>query len=65
MFDLFEPGSIAQALATLPEFLWEASLAVYLTVKGFQASSPILDGSRNAAVHMGWPTVAATPSSTG
>jgi hypothetical protein len=32
----------AQAIATVPEFLWELSLGIYLTVKGFKAS-PILD----------------------
>jgi hypothetical protein len=31
-----------QAIATVPEFLWELSLGVYCTVKGFRPSSPIL-----------------------
>jgi hypothetical protein len=38
-----------QGLATIPEGLWELSLGVYCTVKGFRPSSPILrDGSREA-----------------
>jgi hypothetical protein len=37
---------VAQFLATVPEILWEASLGVYLTVKGFKRSSPLLDATR-------------------
>ncbi|GAA2153637.1 hypothetical protein GCM10009844_38320 [Nocardioides koreensis] len=41
-------GSAAQALATIPEFLWELSLGIYLVAKGFRPS-PILAeaGSRS------------------
>jgi hypothetical protein len=45
VFDVIEPGSAGQAIATIPEFLWELSLGVYLTVKGFRPSSRILGGS--------------------
>jgi len=38
LFGLFEPGSAPQALATAPEFVWELSLGIYLTVKGFKSS---------------------------
>ncbi len=31
-----------QALATVPEFLWELFLGIYCTFKGFRPSSPIL-----------------------
>ncbi|MGH3054940.1 MAG: DUF4386 domain-containing protein [Gaiellaceae bacterium] len=31
-----------QGIATIPEFVWELSLGVYCTVKGFRPSSPIL-----------------------
>ncbi len=43
----FDEGGTAQAIATIPEFLWELSLGIWLTVKGFN-SSPILpaDGDR-------------------
>jgi hypothetical protein len=37
-----EAGSSAQALATAPEFAWELSLGLYLAVKGFRPSSPLL-----------------------
>jgi hypothetical protein len=47
LFDVFEQGGTGQGIATIPEFLWELSLGIYLTVKGFKPS-PILDtvGSR-------------------
>ena len=43
----FDEGGTAQAIATIPEFLWELSLGIWLAVKGFN-SSPILpaDGGR-------------------
>ena len=39
LFDVIEPGSAAQAVATIPEFLWELSLGIYLLVKGFKPAS--------------------------
>ena len=42
LFDVIEPGGSAQAIATIPEFFWELSLGIYLIVKGFKSSSPIL-----------------------
>ncbi len=42
LFNVIEPGSSAQALATIPEFFWELSLGIYLIVKGFKTSSPLL-----------------------
>jgi hypothetical protein len=55
MFGAFDAGSAAQAIATIPEILWEASLGIYLTVKGFKKSSAVLAttpraGLRAAAV---------------
>ena len=44
LFDVFEYGGTGQAIATIPEFLWELSLGIYLTVKGFKPS-PILSGN--------------------
>ena len=41
MFDLIDAGSVAQGIATIPEFLWELGLGLYLTFRGFRAS-PIL-----------------------
>jgi hypothetical protein len=42
MFDAIERGGAVQAIATLPEALWELSLSIYCIVKGFRLSSPIL-----------------------
>ncbi|MDX6643277.1 MAG: hypothetical protein QOD76_1239 [Solirubrobacteraceae bacterium] len=46
VLDVIGRGSAAQGIATVPEFLWELSLGIYLTVKGFKPS-PILDEARN------------------
>jgi len=42
LFDLWDNGGTVQALATIPEFIWELSLGIYCTVWGFRRSSPIL-----------------------
>ena len=42
LFNVIEPGSSVQAIATIPEFFWELSLGIYLIVKGFKTSSPLL-----------------------
>lgn len=39
----FEAGSLPQALATIPEIAWEASLGIYLTFKGFRPSPILLE----------------------
>jgi hypothetical protein len=51
LFDLYEPQSAAQFLLLLPEIVWEASLGIYLAVKGFKSAAPILRdrGERMAA----------------
>jgi hypothetical protein len=41
VLDVIDKGSVAQGIATVPEFFWELSLGIYLTVKGFKPS-PIL-----------------------
>jgi hypothetical protein len=38
LFDLFEAGGTVQSIATIPEFLWELSLGIYLTVTGVRPS---------------------------
>ena len=38
LFGVFEQVSLPAAIATIPEFLWELSIGVYLVVKGFQPS---------------------------
>jgi hypothetical protein len=42
LFGAIQPGSGLQVLATVPEFFWELSLGIYLIVKGFKPSSPVL-----------------------
>ena len=38
LFGVFAAGSAWQAIATIPEFIWELSLGIYLIVKGFKPS---------------------------
>lgn len=42
-------GSAVQAIATVPEFLWELALGIYLTVNGFRAC-PILTDATGGVV---------------
>ena len=42
LFGLWTVTSVWHALATAPIFLWELSLGVWLLVKGFNPSSPVL-----------------------
>ena len=42
MFGIADPGGPLQGIATIPEALWELSLGIYCTVKGFRPESPIL-----------------------
>jgi Domain of unknown function (DUF4386) len=42
LFDAWDAGGTVQALATIPEFLWELSLGIYAAVWGFKRDSPIL-----------------------
>ena len=42
LFDLADQGGALQGIATIPEALWELSLGIYCTLKGFRPSSPIL-----------------------
>jgi hypothetical protein len=47
LFDLFQQGGTGQGIATIPEFLWELSLGIWLTFKGFNRS-PILEPTYQA-----------------
>lgn len=38
VLDIFSRGGTAQAIATVPEFIWELSLGIYPLVKGFKTS---------------------------
>ena len=55
LFGAIDAGSPVQAIATIPEFLWELSLGLYLTFKGFNPSAPILDEHPRTPVDAGTP----------
>jgi hypothetical protein len=52
MFDVIEGGGPVQGLMTIPEAFWELSIGIYLVVKGFRPSSPVLrdQGTQSAPV---------------
>jgi hypothetical protein len=39
LFGVIEAGSVWQLIATIPEFLWELSLGIWLIVRGFNPSA--------------------------
>src|SRR3954451_21640830 len=47
MFGAFDAGSAPRFIATISEIIWEAVLGIYLTFKGFKASSVVFDESRD------------------
>jgi hypothetical protein len=47
LFGLYQQVSMWSAIATVPEFLWEASLGIWLIVKGFRPSPILLLGRRD------------------
>jgi len=60
MFGAWEQTSAVSFLFTLPEIVWEASLSVYLCVKGFRTPSPMLEPGRRGDLEDAFsPTVAA------
>ena len=46
LFGLYAQVSLPSAIATIPEFLWELSLGIYLVVKGFNPSPIIAEYER-------------------
>ena len=48
MFGVFEAGSVWQVIGSLPEFVWELTLGIYLTVKGFRPSAAAFEPARTA-----------------
>jgi Domain of unknown function (DUF4386) len=48
LFGAFKAGSAPQVIATVPEFVWELSLGIYLMVKGFKPA-PILSATTEDA----------------
>ena len=49
LFGVFKAGAAGQAIATIPEVLWELSVGIYLIVKGFKPS-PLTSGHPQAQV---------------
>ena len=52
LFGVIDTVSPVSALATLPIAVWEFSLGLYLTFKGFKASAPIMVAAAAAAGHV-------------
>jgi hypothetical protein len=50
LFDVFDQGGTGQSIATIPEFIWELALGIWLTVKGF-TPSPIAAAYDRAIEH--------------
>jgi Domain of unknown function (DUF4386) len=50
ILDVIEAGGPVQALMTIPEFIWELGIGIYLIVKGYRTSSPALAGTREPSI---------------
>jgi hypothetical protein len=48
ILDVIPAGGAVQALCTVPEFIWELGIGIYLIVKGYRTSSPALAGTQEA-----------------
>ena len=49
ILDVIPAGGPVQVLMTIPEFIWELGIGIYLIVKGYRTSSPALAGTQDAA----------------
>jgi hypothetical protein len=58
MFGAFDAGSGPQAIATIPEIIWEASLGLYLTFRGFNAVATVPGEERGSEIDPGLATAA-------
>lgn len=47
MFGAFDINSAPRFLCAAPEIIWEASIGIYLTFKGFRATASVLDEGRD------------------
>jgi hypothetical protein len=56
LFGAIDAGSAWQGIATVPEFVWELSLGVWLIVKGF-GTSPLI-GNASEGVPRSAPALA-------
>jgi hypothetical protein len=50
MFGAFDINSAPRFVCSLPEIIWEASIGMYLTFKGFKMTSPVFDESPDTGV---------------
>ena len=50
LFGVYEQVSLPAAIATIPEFLWELSLGIYLMVKGFKPSAIASEPTRTDTI---------------
>lgn len=46
LFDVFDQGGTGQGIATIPEFIWELGLGLWLTFKGFRPSPNLSEDAR-------------------
>ena len=53
MFGAFDINSAPRFVCSVPEIIWEASIGIYLTFKGFKATSAGLDESQDSGVDPG------------
>ena len=50
ILDVIEPGGAVQAVMTIPEFIWELGIGIYLIAKGYRMSSPALAGTPQPSI---------------
>ncbi len=51
LFGLFEAGGMVQSIATAPEFAWELSLGIYLTIKGLRPAGRSAEAAPRRTAH--------------
>jgi hypothetical protein len=49
LLGIYDQVSVWAFIAIVPEFAWEASLGIWLTVKGFSATARVLSAPKLAA----------------
>ena len=50
ILDVIAASGAVQIVMTIPEFIWELGIGIYLIVKGYKTSSPALAGTQEAVV---------------
>jgi hypothetical protein len=53
MFGAFDINSAPRFVCSLPEIIWEASIGIYLTFKGFRTTSPVFDERPDTGIDPG------------